>query len=192
MHSKSSEVLVRSHRSPTSGNTKALVSNANHDSMRWRKTLGKTKRNISQAAERVQNATRQNCARWQKLSVDSKTTCRRSVLVGVVISVANNIVLSQCLLPCKSKALLGSSNSMMLSSLLRSLLLLGLVTFSKQQYTGCVDPSDPTALVTIGEKTTVCLQIGNSLDWSSGVQYTRVSFQPEADKYTRFHLPNCK
>ena len=112
--------------------------------------------------------------------------------VGLVGSGAVVISVVLCPLFGKSSALLGSS-SMMLSSLLRSLLLLGLVVLSQQQqYTGCVDPSDPTALVPIGEPTTVCLQIGNSLDWSSGVQYTRVSFQPEADKYTRFHLPNCK
>jgi hypothetical protein len=36
------------------------------------------------------------------------------------------------------------------------------------------------------------LQIGNAANnsWTAGVQYTRVVFSPEADKYSRFHVPN--
>ena len=65
-------------------------------------------------------------------------------------------------------------------------------TETTTDWLGCVDPSRPNAKIEIGKKTIVCLLIGNSKDWSDGVSYTRVSFQPEADQYSRLHIPNCK
>jgi hypothetical protein len=62
---------------------------------------------------------------------------------------------------------------------------------SNATWSGCVDPNNPGALVTIGQKTTVCLQIGNSENWGAGVEYIRLSFQPQGDEYSRFHVPNC-
>lgn len=46
--------------------------------------------------------------------------------------------------------------------------------------------------IEIGKQTIVCFHIGNSKDWARGVDYIRLSFQPEADQYSRFHVPNCK
>lgn len=57
---------------------------------------------------------------------------------------------------------------------------------------GCVDPENRDALVTIGEKTTICLVIADGVDWSFERQYMRLHFQPIADEYSRFHVPNCK
>ena len=57
---------------------------------------------------------------------------------------------------------------------------------------GCVDPSNRGALVTIGKKTTVCLVIGDGVDWQTQRTYMRLHFQPIADQYSRFLVPNCK
>lgn len=63
---------------------------------------------------------------------------------------------------------------------------------AQQDWTGCVDVDEPGKLVTIGEKTTLCLQIGNTNHWAAGAQYIRLSFQPVADEYSRIHVPNCE
>jgi hypothetical protein len=57
---------------------------------------------------------------------------------------------------------------------------------------GCEDPVLGKKLVTIGEKTTICLFIGDGTDWSAPRTYMRVNFQPIADEYSRFQVPNCK
>jgi hypothetical protein len=54
---------------------------------------------------------------------------------------------------------------------------------------GCVDPQKGYQPVTIGEPTTICLVLSSSGDWSSGNDYLRLNFQPEADQYSRFHVP---
>jgi len=60
-----------------------------------------------------------------------------------------------------------------------------------QDWKGCVDRLNPQALVTIGQKTTICLVLTNAADWTKTVtSYTRLSFQPVADEYSRFHVPN--
>lgn len=46
--------------------------------------------------------------------------------------------------------------------------------------------------IEIGKRTMVCFHVGNSKDWARGVDYIRLSFQPEADQYSRMHIPNCK
>jgi hypothetical protein len=56
---------------------------------------------------------------------------------------------------------------------------------------GCVDPDGSNKKVTIGEKTTVCLQLGNGNNWAAGTEYIRLAFQPKADEYTRFFVPQC-
>ena len=56
-------------------------------------------------------------------------------------------------------------------------------------WTGCVDPINGPQLVTIGQKTTVCLVLANSVDWSTEMQYMRLNFQPTADEYSRFLVP---
>jgi hypothetical protein len=60
---------------------------------------------------------------------------------------------------------------------------------------GCVDPSESSNnnnnKIEIGKSTFVCLLIANAVDWAGGVEYTRVSFRPMADQYSRLHIPNC-
>ena len=46
-------------------------------------------------------------------------------------------------------------------------------------------------VVAIGDPTRVCLQIANGTAWNLGVRYIRPSFEPKADEYSRFHIPNC-
>jgi len=59
-------------------------------------------------------------------------------------------------------------------------------------WTGCVDPEKGYQPVTIGEETTICLVLANDGDWSStgGMDYMRLNFQPIADDYSRFHVPD--
>ena len=57
---------------------------------------------------------------------------------------------------------------------------------------GCSD-GNLKPLVQIGEKTTICLTLSNSLNWDSQtVDYVRLSFQPIADEFSRFIVPACK
>jgi len=44
--------------------------------------------------------------------------------------------------------------------------------------------------VTIGQPTTVCLVLANDGDWSTEVDYMRLNFQPIADEYSRFLVPD--
>lgn len=55
---------------------------------------------------------------------------------------------------------------------------------------GCVDPNGGFQPVTIGEPTTVCLVLASSPDWGTEMRYLRLNFQPIADEYSRFHVPN--
>lgn len=62
-------------------------------------------------------------------------------------------------------------------------------------WSGCVDPSKPEELIKIGKKTTICIVLGSSTNWNvltPATQYLRLSFQPQADEYSRFHVPSCK
>jgi hypothetical protein len=56
---------------------------------------------------------------------------------------------------------------------------------------GCVNLKGNNPSLSIGERTIVCLQIGNSVNWAGGVSYIRLSFTPETDQYSRFYVPNC-
>jgi hypothetical protein len=59
-------------------------------------------------------------------------------------------------------------------------------------WSGCIDPNGDAKPVDIGETTTVCLHAANNVDWTSGAQYIRMTFQPQADKFSRLHIPDCK
>lgn len=59
------------------------------------------------------------------------------------------------------------------------------------EWGGCEDPVDGAKKVTIGEKTTVCLTIADGTNWTESRQYIRVNFQPIADEYSRFAIPQC-
>lgn len=54
---------------------------------------------------------------------------------------------------------------------------------------GCVDPNKGYLPVTIGEPTTICLNVANGANWSESVTYMRLNFQPIADQYSRFLVP---
>ncbi|GAX23050.1 hypothetical protein FisN_15Hh050 [Fistulifera solaris] len=49
---------------------------------------------------------------------------------------------------------------------------------------------DTLEKIEIGKQTIVCFHVGNTKDWARGVDYIRLSFQPEADQYSRMHIPN--
>lgn len=55
---------------------------------------------------------------------------------------------------------------------------------------GCYDANN--SLVKIGSPMFLCLHVANGLDWSEGVDFIRLSFSPDADEYSRLHVPNCK
>ena len=57
---------------------------------------------------------------------------------------------------------------------------------------GCVDPETGSSTVTIGEKTTICLVVADGVDWQAERTYMRLHFQPIADQYSRFVVPQCK
>ena len=57
-------------------------------------------------------------------------------------------------------------------------------------WTGCVDPFVGLSPVNIGSPTTVCLVLSNNVDWATPLTYMRLHFQPIADTYSRFHIPN--
>jgi hypothetical protein len=62
-------------------------------------------------------------------------------------------------------------------------------------WSGCIDPdkSKSQNLVRIQQPSRVCFSIANDTDWNSGfASYLRASFEPKADVYSRFHIPNCK
>lgn len=59
-------------------------------------------------------------------------------------------------------------------------------------YQGCFDPVSGERKVTLGEPHFLCLMIGAGDDWSSGIDYIRLTFSPEADEYSRFHVPGSK
>jgi hypothetical protein len=59
---------------------------------------------------------------------------------------------------------------------------------NNSSWSGCVGGN---SVVQIGKTTRVCLQIGNTTDWTAGVGFVRASFEPEADQYSRFHIPEC-
>jgi hypothetical protein len=64
---------------------------------------------------------------------------------------------------------------------------------AQNEWTGCVDPRNPTnSRVKIGDPTPVCLTVGPGGSWSRGVPYIRWMFTPKADEYSRFRIPNCK
>jgi len=54
---------------------------------------------------------------------------------------------------------------------------------------GCNDPVTGYQLVTIGQPTTICVVLANSPNWTEKMQYMRLNFQPIADEYSRFHVP---
>jgi hypothetical protein len=64
-------------------------------------------------------------------------------------------------------------------------------TIAPAEWGGCVDTEDRFALVTIGKKTTLCLVLTDGPDWGVERKYLRLSFQPIADQYSRYHVPYC-
>lgn len=72
------------------------------------------------------------------------------------------------------------------------LLFLALPSTAQQgTWRGCFDPQLPKK-VKIGQPTRVCMQVGNGVNWAAGVNYVRASFEPKADEYSYYHIPNCR
>ena len=68
------------------------------------------------------------------------------------------------------------------------------VTSQDDGWTGCINQSlnKNQNLVRIQQPSRVCLSIANDTNWNSGsTSYIRASFEPKADEYSRFHIPNC-
>ena len=57
---------------------------------------------------------------------------------------------------------------------------------------GCFGNGGSGEVIKIGQPMFLCLHVANNKDWSSGAKFLRVSFQPKADEYSRFHVPNCE
>jgi len=80
------------------------------------------------------------------------------------------------------------------SRLLKILALFCATRFTNSEWTGCSDPN-LSPLVTVGEKTTICLVLSNNLNWKGTnsteqeVNYLRLNFQPVADEFSRFIVP---
>jgi hypothetical protein len=63
-------------------------------------------------------------------------------------------------------------------------------TVDEGPWQGCVDPLLPDAKVEIGKETVICMILGNNFNWQEPLEYLRLNFRPEADSYSRFHVPN--
>jgi hypothetical protein len=98
--------------------------------------------------------------------------------------------------------LLSSSSSSSLENVgIPLLLLLQLPMIEAQQpttttttaWSGCINPKLTTKQnwIRSQQPTRVCISIANTTNWSAGAAYTRASFEPLADVYSRFHIPNC-
>jgi len=63
-------------------------------------------------------------------------------------------------------------------------------------WSGCVNPrlSEEENLVRIGKPTSICIVLGSATKWNDDrgppVRYLRLSFRPNADLYSRFHVPS--
>lgn len=81
----------------------------------------------------------------------------------------------------------------MVAFILRFFIFTGLtVAINADGGLGCVDPENPLSPeppVKIGERHTICLTLGDSIDWGDGVEYIRYTFRPIADQYSKFHVP---
>lgn len=64
----------------------------------------------------------------------------------------------------------------------------------EEGWPGCVNPAAPDELVRIGKQTTICIVLGSSTVWNvfPATRYLRLSFTPQADQYSRFHVPSCE
>lgn len=68
---------------------------------------------------------------------------------------------------------------------------------TEEGWGGCIDPtlSPDDNLVRLGKKTTICLVLSSSAEWNippPSATTLRLSFQPKADEYSRFHVPECE
>mmetsp|Transcript_21000 Transcript_21000/g.37925 ORF Transcript_21000/g.37925 Transcript_21000/m.37925 type:complete len:366 (-) Transcript_21000:318-1415(-) len=71
----------------------------------------------------------------------------------------------------------------------------GVYSQTTPKWDGCNDPNTPGAphVVKRGDPTTVCLTLGPNGNWGREtplIKYFRLNFQPEADEYSRFQIPN--
>jgi len=70
---------------------------------------------------------------------------------------------------------------------LLNILLLLIARLTASEWAGCILPSDEDKGVVKSDKVTpVCLTIGGDGNWARGERYSRFSFKPKADEYSRF------
>lgn len=53
---------------------------------------------------------------------------------------------------------------------------------------GCYLPSETVKGLKSGERTAVCLTVGDDGDWATGISYNRYAFVPKADEYSRLTI----
>lgn len=68
---------------------------------------------------------------------------------------------------------------------------------TEEGWRGCDNPtlSREENLVKLGERTTICLVLSSSAEWNippPSATTLRLSFQPVADQYSRFHVTECE
>lgn len=56
-------------------------------------------------------------------------------------------------------------------------------------YDGCYGADG--GKIAIGSETKICLMVGAGTNWAAGIPYTRLSFQPQADQYSRLFIAGC-
>jgi hypothetical protein len=110
----------------------------------------------------IQKRNNRNCTRHESIMI-------------LVITILVGLILSNQSLPSSSTSTL-------------------LYVNAQEIWNGCIDPSKNKQqnLIRIQQPTRVCLSIANDTNWNSGnAAYIRASFEPKADVYSRFHIPNC-
>lgn len=85
-----------------------------------------------------------------------------------------------------------TNTSMRIGILLLLSLFKAVVSNNTTGWQGCYEVGQEGAKVKIGDPTLICLQVGNTANWTDGVDYIRLSFQPQADQYSRLFIPSCK
>lgn len=66
---------------------------------------------------------------------------------------------------------------------------LSLSVGNEETWGGC-GKSEGSRLVSANKRTFICIMVGPSGDWRTGINYLRYSFEPKADEYSRFTIEN--
>ena len=73
------------------------------------------------------------------------------------------------------------------------ILLLQIARLTASEWAGCIlQSNEDKGVVKRDKPTPVCLTIGGDGNWARGESYSRYSFKPLADEYSRFTVQGCK